>query len=128
MDFFTGLATLAIGFYRAKRETDQEIRHNEAWFKLSLSIFGTALVVFLGAFGSAGLGALKLEYAPLTAFMFAVFTASGVTAAAILLLWKSSSQTKGIPIIALMGTEQKVLEGGFALTIPAEPNKTKGGK
>lgn len=125
MDLFTGLATLAIGFYRAKRESDQEIKQNEAWFKLSLSLMGTGLVTFLGIFSVAGLGALAAGSAPWVCFLTALFVASGTTAAAILSMWKRSTLARGIPILAPMSVEKEVLQGGFAYT---EPKQTTGGK
>lgn len=119
------IATLVAGLYRAKKEGDQIVEQRDQWFKLSLSIFGTAFVTFFGMFGAAGLAALKTGDSPLVSLIIAVFAASGSMAAAVLMLWKYSSLTKGIPILAPTLVEQKVLEGGFAYT---EPNKTTGGK
>lgn len=121
MGIFNAIATVIVGWMGVNKGA----KLAEDWFRQGMSIFGTGIVTFLGIFGASGLGALKLEYAPLTALMFALFTASGATAAAILTLWKWSPLTKGIPILAPMQVEQKVLEGGFAYT---EPSKSTGGK
>lgn len=121
MGIFNAIATVIVGWMSVNKGA----KLAEDWFKQGMSLFGTGIIAFLGIFGSAGLGALKLEYAPLTAFMFALFTASGATAAAILALWKWSPLTKGIPILAPMSVEQQVLEGGFARTEPADSKGDK---
>ena len=50
------------------------------------------------------------------------FAAALATAAAVLALWKRSTLTRGIPILAPMKVEEEVLKGGWALTVPAAPD------
>jgi len=123
MFFATAISNLIVGLYRAQRESSQIIAQRDEWFKLSLSIFGTALVSFMGTLGATGGAALLAGIDPWMALASGFFSACLTTAAAILMLWKRSTLTRGIPILAPMKVEEQVLQGGFALTIPAEPQK-----
>ena len=118
MGIFDAMAKVIVGWMQVNKAS----KLAEEWFKQGMSLFGTAIIAFLGIFGATGLAATQSGHEPWIAFMYALFTASGGTAAAILALWKRSTLTKGIPILSPMSVEQKVLEGGFAYT---EPNSAK---
>lgn len=119
MGIFSAIATVIVGWMGVNKGA----KLAEDWFKQGMSLFGTALVSFFGIFGAAGLAALQAGAAPWVCLLTALFVASGATAAAVLTLWKMSPLTKGIPILAPMQVEQKVLEGGFALTEPTKEKK-----
>lgn len=114
MGIFGAISSVIVGWMQVNKAS----KLAEDWFRQGMSLFGTALVAFLGIFGTAGVAALQSGLEPLPALAYALFAASGGTAAAILALWKRSSLTKGIPILAPMSVEQKVLEGGYVYTEP----------
>lgn len=121
MNIFGALATVIVGYMGIRKGE----KLAEEWFRQGMSLFGTVLIAFLGFFGAAGLAATQMGYTPMGCFMFALFTAAGGTAAAVLALWKRSSLLKGIPVLSPMQVEKAVLETGFVYT---EPSLSDGGK
>lgn len=118
---FNGIATVIVGWMGVNKGA----KLAEDWFQCGMSIFATAFVWFFGVFGAAGLASLKTGDAPLVALTIALCSGSGAMAVAVLALWKINRLTKGIPILAPMFLEQKVLETDSAYT---EPNQSKENK
>ncbi len=119
MGIFNAIATVIVGWMSVNKGA----KLAEQWFKQGMSIFGTALVSFLGIFGAVGAGALQTGATPWVCLLTALFAASMATAAAVLALWKRSTLTRGIPILSPMQVEQKVLESDFAYTEPLKEKK-----
>ncbi len=119
MGIFNAIATVIVGWMSVNKGA----KLAEDWFRLGMSLFGTAFIWFFGVFGAAGLASLKTGDAPLVALVTGICSGSGAMAVAVLALWKWSSLTKGIPILAPMFLEQKVLETGFAITEPTKEKK-----
>ena len=110
MMFLTGLAELIVGLYRAHRESGKQMEVAEQWMKLGMSIFGTAFVSFFGVFGIVGGSMLASGQHFAVALTGGFFAAALATAAAVLALWKRSTLTRGIPILAPMKVEEEVLK------------------
>ena len=120
--FLTGIAELIGQLYRAHRESGKQMEIADQWFKLGMSVFGTAFVTFFGMLGIVGGSTLAAGQPFAIAFFAGFFAACATTAAAVLNLWKRSALTRGIPILAPMKVEEKVLQDSWSMT---EPAKTK---
>ena len=114
------LAQLVAGLYREHRESSQILKQRDEWFRLSLSLFGTAFVTFFGMLGIVGGSTLAAGQPFAVAFFGGFFAACLAMAAAVLALWKRSALTRGIPILAPMKVEKEVLEESWSLTEPAK--------
>jgi len=140
------LAQMVAAMIMANRVSKEIVEHADDWFKFSLSLTGTAFVTFLGVWGASGLALLGIQNAvplsglpaqagigippwPVAVAMCVIALTGGflagclACAAAVLALWKRSPLTRGIPILAPMKVEEKVLQGGFVLTEPAKGEK-----
>jgi hypothetical protein len=133
MNFLTALAQLVAGLYGAHKVTSKLVEEADDWFKLSLSLFGTGFVCFFGSLGIVGGAAFTAATTagvhPWLAFVISLgggfFAACLSMAVGVSYLWKRSPLTRGIPLLSPMKVEEKVLEGGYTLTVPAD---STGGK
>jgi len=108
------IARIIVGVHSTKAS----IKLKDAWFKFGMSIFGSAFVSFWGTMGATGGVMVASDYDPILALVTAFFAGSFSMAGTILALWKRSSLTKGIPIMAPSIVEEKVLEESYTYTEP----------
>jgi len=119
---FGAIAQLVGSLYGAHRVSSKVIEQADEWFKLSLSLSGTAMVTFLGIFGTVGAATLASGQTVAVSVAVGLFAGSSATAAAVYGIWRRSSLTKGIPILAPMKVAQDEMQAG---TVYLEPKKEK---
>jgi hypothetical protein len=118
-DLARAIAELITGIYKVRKDTDQA----EEWFRIGVSLFGTAFVSFWGTWGLS-IWALYPRFGLWPALVLGYADGCIVMASTVLILWKRSPLMRGIPIAAPMNVEQRALEQSVALTTPT-PLKEK---
>ena len=119
-DLARAIAELITGIYKVRQNTAQA----EEWFRVGLSLFGTAFVSFWGTWGLS-IWALYPRFGLWPALVLGYADGCIVMASTVLILWKRSPLMRGIPIAAPMNVEQRALEQGVALTTPTPPKEKK---
>lgn len=122
------LANLVTGLYAARaahKVAHKAVEMADDWFKLTLSLSGTAFITFTGTWGLAIISFYEAGVNIYTTLILGFASALIATSSITLFIWKRSSLTRGIPIAAPMKIEAEVLKGGMVLT---EPSAKKGGK
>ena len=118
-DLARAIAELITGLYKVSEQNEQMVE----WVRTGLSLFGTAFVSFWGTWGLS-IWALYPRFGLWPALVLGYADGCIVMASTVLILWKRSPLMRGVPIAAPTNIEQRALEQGVSLTIPAKEKKT----
>lgn len=116
------IAQLVAGALVGARASSRVVKHADQWFELTMSLGGTSLVTFLGIFGAVGGATLAGGASVSVSIATGLFMGCSATAAAIYGIWRRSTLTKGISLLAPMRVAQDELDTD---TVLIEPRKER---